>query len=987
MTDSIKFHKIQPKREVSSLDKDQSLRMYSMIYKHIISIRLLVIAHLLIALPMQATITLIGNGGAAANQSFSFPIQAHVSSPEGSSYYVAAHPSLGSPLNYAVSRIYLDGNRFAPLTPELVTLNNNDGANDPLYNQNIAQLGLLSALEGRGVKGARLENPIVVLSSDPTSVYVIDTFYKKNGGAVESAVGITDATGAVTSGIVGLGNMSNVYAIAATKANAGGTFGAVGSGLAVIQLSTKTIADAKSSATQRLFSQEGNLPLDITSSKVIIQNNLAAITNNVSMYWDETLRVLYVGLQIIIGGAVGDGGLSIAVVGDAQQGLIFNRPLIAPASAFTLGLDREIVGAISPNAQVSSNIVRTMFTSTNCSYLIVQGSNGSPSLTRQVVNALPLVNLPSNALIHGTIADKTQAPNGVYGGFTIPATTPEGMTLDTDLAAQVGGGFLNAGPITDMFVRGDTVFVTVFTPSTNQLPGTFYSQAIFNADGSIKAWTAWARVAGSVNQNTNRIDQVYAGTFDSMGDFTTITGTGVDALFTVKRTAWGTDDKDGLLGGTVDNSGVGLIQMMSALFPVDKAGIQGLVDLQPATPGLGNISLLIATGLNQVSLVETGSITTGVLGFNFGDFLANSVTFPNGAITENLPVGGATTRVVTIAGGALNTIGPVTCAEIAADTLGGADNAWLAVGGVGGLAILTDSSGNGWSESAGLGPNFSGLVSGMSFVQVGSYSYVRKLLCDNNLLYVLTDKQLDVIDLSTSDFSTASIVSHTLATLPAIGLQDNDTLIDFIVSGKFALLATSKGLFRVGNGNNIAQAEGPYGPGWTSVQLPQSVGPATVLFPITTTGRSQDFASDGGSNVYVLNAYVGSNSAQLARYSVADVSSSAIGELTIAQVLNSYRNISNPNQPIQAPLVFYGGFRDLFATDGAAFFSARSRNLDAEPFVNMVVGMLRGSPGNDQNVYPIPLSISTASHLTQIVRSFASGSWLVAGDFGLRVNE
>jgi hypothetical protein len=963
-----------------------------MIYKHII----LILVPLFIIMPIQATTTLVGNAQAATNQTFTFPIQAHISSPDGSSYYVAAHPSLGSPLNYAVSRIYLDGTQFVPLTPQLVSLNNsNEGMNDPLYNQNIALLGLLSAVEARGPNRSRIESPTVVLSSDPTSVYVIDTFYQSNGGAVESAIGIKDANGAVTSGIVGLGNMSNVYAVAAAKANTGGNFGAIGSGLAIIQLSSQTSTDGKSSATQRIFSQVGSsaLPFDVSSPAVAIQANAASITNNASMYWDENLGRMFVGIQVTAGSAAGDGALSVSILAEPFK-LNFVSTPIAAATVFTSGLQEEIIGAINPNAQISANIIKTMLTSTGCSYLIVQGGNGSPSATTQRVYALPLVSgQPQNSTIQGLIADKTQAPNPVplgnapSGGFTIPATTPAGMTLSTDLAAQVGGGSLAAGAISDMFVRGDTVYASVFTANAGQLPGTFYSQAIFNANGSIQAWTDWQRVAGSINQNTNQVDQVYGGTLDEFGDFTTITGTGVNALFTVKRTVWGTDDNDNLFGGTQANAANGLVQVISALFPAPNAGVQGCIDFPPATPGLSNISLLVATGLNQVSLVETGSVTAGVLGFNFGDFLTNSVIFSDGAITQNLPVGGATTRVVTISGGALNSIGPVTCAEIAANTLGGANNAWLAVGGVGGLAILTSANGNGWAESSGLGPNFSGLVNGMSFVQVGNYSYVRKLLCDNNFLYVLTDKELNAIDLDASDFGTGTLVASQLATLSSLGLTDNDTLIDYIVSGKFALLATSKGLYRVGDGNNILLADTPYGPGWTPVALPQSIGPATQLFPITTTGRSQDFAIHGGSNIYVLNAYVGSNNAQLARYTVADTSTVAITETTIQEVVNSFPNIANPTVPIQAPLVFYRGFRDLFATDGAVFFNACSRNLQTAPFVNIKIGMLRGSATNDQNIITLPLSISSASHITQIVRDFASGNWLIAGDFGLRVNE
>ena len=303
-----------------------------------------------------------------------------------------------------------------------------------------------------------------------------------------------------------------------------------------------------------------------------------------------------------------------------------------------------------------------MLTSTGCSYLIVQGGNGAPSTTTQTVYALPLVSGQlQNSAIQGVIADKTQAPNAIPvagqpnfgGGFTVPATTPEGMTTISDDAARVGAGPIGYGTITDMFVRGDTVFVTIFTPTAPAYPGIFYSQAMFNANGGILGWTAWQRAAGSIDQNTGLVDQVYAATFDTHGDFTMITGTSVNALTTVKRTVWGTDDNDNLLGGTTSSAAVGLVQMISAILPQSQAGVQGLVSLPPITPGLSNISMLVATGLNTVTMVQTGSLISGNLIFSNGDFKTNSLSFNNGTITENLPVGGATTLVVTVSGGAL----------------------------------------------------------------------------------------------------------------------------------------------------------------------------------------------------------------------------------------------------------------------------------------------------------------------------------------------
>jgi hypothetical protein len=956
-----------------------------MIHKQFMSIQFLFVVQLLFSNSLQATQTLSGDRSAAAGTTFSFPIQANVSSPDGSSYYVAAHPSVGNPLDFTVSRIYFDGTQFVPLTPEFVDLNNVQGVADPLYNKHIMHMGLLSGLEDRVVNSSRVEHPIVVTTQDPTSVYVIDTFFKRNGGAVESALGIKDADGAVTSGIVGLGNMSNVYAIAAAKPNAGGSFGGAGSGLGVIYLDSKTTTTDNTKVTTRVFTQIGTLPLDISSSILKIQNDAASFSNTVCMHWDESLALLYIGLQVTAGGSAGDGCRAVAVLSEPapQQYLLRS---IAGAEVFTAGQQNEIIGAINPSAQISIQRIKTMHTSTNFSYLIVQGGNGSASTTTQKVYALPLVSDTSNQANKGVIADKNEVPNLIKGGFVSPATSPAEMTIASDIAAQVGGGSVPAGAVSDMFVRGDTVFVTVFDAAVNQLPGLFYSQAIFNTNGTIRAWTSWKRAAGSVDQTTGLVDKVFGATFDTHGDFTTITGTGVDALFTVKRTVWGTDDKDGLLGGTTQNDALGLIQMISGQLPVENAGVQGIVNLPPATPGLGRTSLLVITGFNKVCLVETGVVNAGVLSFNYGDFFTNSVSYTNGTIEQNLPIA-TPTRVVSISGGALDNIGPITCAEIAADMSGSDAMAWLAVGGKGGLALLAATNGDGWNASTGLGPNFSGLMQGMRFVQVGDYSFVRKLLCDSNLLYVLTDKRLDVIDLISSNFASGTIVSYTLATLDAVGLQNDDCFTDVIVSNKCAMLATSRGLLRVGNGQDIRQAKAPYDAVWTQVPLAQSVGPVTQLFPVTSSGRVQDFATGSGSNVYALNAYVGSNSAQLARYAVAGVATSSIDNTTIEQILNSYANILKPGVPIQAPLVFYTGFRDIFATDGAIFFNAISRNLQAEPFVNMVVGMYRGYQGNNVGTFQIPLSISTASHITQIMRNVASGCWLVAGDFGLRVNE
>ncbi|GAH08363.1 unnamed protein product [marine sediment metagenome] len=70
----------------------------------------------------------------------------------------------------------------------------------------------------------------------------------------------------------------------------------------------------------------------------------------------------------------------------------------------------------------------------------------------------------------------------------------------------------------------------------------------------------------------------------------------------------------------------------------------------------------------------------------------------------------------------------------------------------------------------------------------------------------------------------------------------------------------------------------------------------------------------------------------------------------------------------------FGGFRSMAIYDGTDLFSSRDRVQTNPPIVF------------NRNL-PLPLDIATASTVSSIVRSSASGAWIVSGDFGLRVNE
>ena len=209
-------------------------------------------------------------------------------------------------------------------------------------------------------------------------------------------------------------------------------------------------------------------------------------------------------------------------------------------------------------------------------------------------------------------------------------------------------------------------------------------------------------------------------------NLTTLTGSNKNTINTVQRTLWSVGDpqKSGPL-----NSSLGFVQ--------------GFFDFPYTTPGLGNIALLATLNPERIVLAQTGiaDTTSGIVTPTEGAAFNAQVNFENGTITETL--GSSPTTVVTISGGSLANIGPLTTAEIATDTTG--NQSWLFCGGSNGVAVLSTADGNGWAGP--LGQNFNGLVAGMSFKPFGDYQLVDTLVYDDNCLYIVTDSKLDRVDL------------------------------------------------------------------------------------------------------------------------------------------------------------------------------------------------------------------------------------------------
>lgn len=862
---------------------------------------------------------------------------------------------------------------------------------------------------------------------------------KKIAVAVEDK--INDANGKLTSGIESLETAGKGYVFAAVKNNNGDAFGAPGSGIAFVALISKNVGaqggqtkskdevenngneekkekredvqDANKANKEdvkkedsRDNEKEDNLveedkaeenkakkvildlmatssavPLDKTSDVAKIGSDLESI-KVVDMHWDRILGRLYIALQVESENDVNDGCKAIVVgrVIESQDKISFLLKDIAIDNVFSG--QNKIIGAVGSQSKVSLHKVRTMLTSTRLHYLIVLGSNGEPDGTKKSVYALPLVSNRDDQENHGMLAKKNAEPVDSFEGCNIqmlryrslqdPATQSSQLLTSGDAAAQVGAGDLEAGDIAEIFVVGDSVFAVVDVSS--DVTGIFMSQALFDDKGRIKRWTQWQRVA-------NADLPIFGGALDAkFGNFITTSGDAENNVKTVKRGQWSTGAQDGLQD---------LSDTLNQEFPKEIAGIQGLFEFPnykaynkngpvDSDLGLKNITLLVATGLKKIALVELAKIQGGVLVRNTGDFSSGKVNFAEGKITSNFPVND--TKVVVVSGGVLDDLGPI---EASAVTFEGSGR--LFVAGVGGLAVLVDSTnGQGWDISQGLGPKFAGLTDKMVFKKIGDFSFVRKLVAEDKFLYVLTDKALYRIDLENSNFLTGNIDFVMIASHETIdGMNECGTLLDFAFSGKLGLLATSVGLFRVGNGKDISLDNEL---DWTHIEVPSYVGPIRQLLPISQTLREQDFAKEDTDGVlYILGAYHGKSIAQFNRFTVNY--SSGVDENTIVPFSDFFFQNSVTGQGAHSYFVNFGTFRKLLKDEGALRFSARDRDMCNAPFLKLL-------PPNHifRLVLPIvssqmvPLSIDNDSDIVKVLRS-STGPILVAGDFGLKVNE
>lgn len=901
---------------------------------------------------------LITGDSTTSGETTSFAIGAHAfdifgGALETPSMYIGAG-SVVANNTYAIARATRTSTKLEALAPEKITLDNVADQNNPLYGAKIDFLKLSN------------DNPLVVKNGDKNVYMYSNVISGIQGVKLFSSGEVKDTTGSVTNTILNIESVNGPtgYSFAACTPTGSSTFGGAGSGIALL----RKAMDSNNVSTFVLQNDSKASALDTTSASIKIGSDVASLASVVDLHWSGELECLFIGLQTTAGSTSGDGARSIVigkikpVSGKTYSEITFES--FAPDAIFASSNDK-IIGTGTAGGEVSAINLKTLVTSTRINYLIVNGGNGAASTVGNKVYALPLVN--DGSTNQGHLAKYDQTPTDTFVAendmftkrtLTTAAATASDALTASSTAARVGGGDLPIAAsesISDMFTANDSVYVSVGTTTTSSATGIYHSQAILGEDGLVKNWTAWQKVSGFEGK-------VFGANMDQrQGLYWYLTGASASTVNTIKHTLWGTATKDGLLGGTTSDESVGLIANMSTLFPSTSGGIFKTVNVPKEDPAIttsSNTSLLITTGFGKVAIVNPSAAAAG-------DFSAGLVESTN----DTIPTTNSSSTIVSVTGDNLTDLGPITTANVA--TASG--QSWVVVGGADGVAILRQTSGAGWSGTL---SDLSTLTTSLKFEKFGSYKYVKKITSDGTYLYILTEDKLDKIQLLGINLASSTPTIATIAQVGTLtGTAANDSFNDFVVSGHLGLLATSAGLYRVGNSSTIFGTQN-----WTTVNIPeQGSEPCSQLITVSPTGLESNLVN--GGNLYVLSSYRGLHQAQVNRFYVKF--SSAISDTTIQPLPDIFKKGTN------SFFLDFGSFRDTFFTDGTMLINTLSKDSSEDSYVQLMSpGITSGTnPTIIAKAFKPELSLDSTNFVSNITRSSNSGALLIAGEFGIQANS
>ncbi|MBI2344809.1 hypothetical protein HYV10_01915 [Candidatus Dependentiae bacterium] len=617
---------------------------------------------------------------------------------------------------------------------------------------------------------------------------------------------------------------------------------------------------------------------------------------------------------------------------------------IVPVNLITPTTGNTVISAPNPDT-IRITATRSMLTSTNLQYMIIARDSGTGP---QTIYALPMV---TRGFYAGMIADYSSIttkfghvkPTFVDRYFTnilsdISQIELNNATIQNQI--KVGGTsnlpINNGVDIQQIYVIGDSVYAVLGQEySSSDSPGTYRSQAIFTPEGYIIGWTPWTRVLGSDAQMSY-----------SFVDYKYLTGTYLAA-------ASSSTPKFKSIYQTTFNTNSNLAAFLTAA-QGGKGGIQGIFNFNQQTPGFDNaLSMLISTAFGKVAFGQTG--------------------YSDGGIFKIMQ----SPAILEFSHEKINDHKALIAAEIAHDT---GQNHYIFIGGSTGVSVLSnDTTGVSWNGNL---TSVNDLDSEqITWKKIGNFSFVKKLLSDNNYIYVLTSNALYKIKLDPSKF-----ISNSTTELNAeIAIRSKDIssttyLLDAIIDDGYCLLGTTSGLYRLDNSSLMP------------IILPGGL-PAVSQITAITPNNDPLHSFKALSNIYILNSTFGTQQSKIYRLAIQNGIISMLPDTLVAAP-------SDLSKGIPSAFLTFNNFISSYFTDGS-WNTAQSyylgpnqpENNPATPSVMQIEAGIHSGQSSSQSIMPKLTNLPSlpflrfTGNILNMVRETTSGTLIVAGEFEAHTNS
>jgi hypothetical protein len=699
----------------------------------------------------------------------------------------------------------------------------------------------------------------------------------------------------------------------------------------------------------------------------INENQVNLLENYLTTHGNQTLNKAYIGVS-------GNGPTGIKAV------TLYDQPILLSSSESALN-GNNIVATNIPNANLYINKLASLFTSTGLCYLTILGGTNTMNTSLSTVYAIPLINssIDNNNLI-GTLANINQNPISSFANNNLqdflgnrltesPQNQGDLYTADSKEALVGGAPLIINNGITDYQLQindiegyKDTIFISTsyINNDGNGIGGIYYSQALFNEYGMIKAWSMWQRK----NIYGNCQTQAFVPTIGS-------------------NIAIYSKINNQIFGSQFSNSGPFLSSSTKnyGLLSCASSGIEKIIDIPYTHPGIGRNSnpilnlkpsYLIAVGYNTVILQQTAKNNALRPIIN-----GNTINCMNGN-TTNIIDKNIETNIITFQGGALEEANALFTAALGYSEI----DAWLIVAGSNGIYILANSDGTGCGPTL-LQDNFTGIKPTLSWQQLGNFKTIKKIVSNKDFLYVVSNDGVYRIPLNSSNISLKNNCNYTVL------LKNNDlpgatpfsSFSDGIFSNNVCILATSVGLFTnavnssIKVGSTIALKKIP---------LPESFGVMPLaLYPITLDGNIDSWGNGNNTditgNIYIMATSLSQHYSKI--YRLICYGNNSTNKNTIFLLSNYFIK--------DFPTYYYNPNIELLsiATDGGSIFAhgIYGNSIVYRSFIGILNPFIRHGNMALKNEYNFfELASKTNSYFGYPAYISGIGIWLFSGQNGIQ---